>query len=269
MVSRRFGTRRSLAPPTAPSYQLSRNGSVRRRFPVSANTALATAGAIGGVPGSPAPPICRLAGHDDDIDARASPACGARGSRGSSTPGTRPSFMSICAVQRRRQAVDDAGLHLRDHAVGVDRQPAVDGADHPVHADACRASTDTSATCATTLPNDRAPPCRAPCRSARGLPQPGLLDGGLEHAPGGAGDSLNSARRSSTGSRLAACASSSMNDSIANAVWVLPTERHQSTGSRRRRRMQRHQLRRDRPAGTANRPRPPPPSRRRRAARPR
>jgi hypothetical protein len=35
----------------------SAKGSARSRLPVSANTALATAGAIGGVPGSPAPPI--------------------------------------------------------------------------------------------------------------------------------------------------------------------------------------------------------------------
>ena len=33
------------------------NGSVRRRLPVSANTAFATAGAIGAVAGSPIPPI--------------------------------------------------------------------------------------------------------------------------------------------------------------------------------------------------------------------
>src|SRR6516162_1107007 len=33
-------------------------GSERRRFPVAAKTALATAGAIGGVPGSPIPPGC-------------------------------------------------------------------------------------------------------------------------------------------------------------------------------------------------------------------
>ena len=32
------------------------SGSSRRRWPVSANTALATAGAIGGTPGSPTPP---------------------------------------------------------------------------------------------------------------------------------------------------------------------------------------------------------------------
>ena len=46
------GARRSgRAPP-----QASLNGSRRRRFPVSANTALPTAGAIGGTPGSPMPP---------------------------------------------------------------------------------------------------------------------------------------------------------------------------------------------------------------------
>jgi len=37
--------------------QDSRNGSVRSRLPVSANTAFATAGAIGAVAGSPMPPI--------------------------------------------------------------------------------------------------------------------------------------------------------------------------------------------------------------------
>src|SRR5689334_20640258 len=37
--------------------QARRSGNRRKRLPVSANTALATAGAIGGVPGSPQPPI--------------------------------------------------------------------------------------------------------------------------------------------------------------------------------------------------------------------
>jgi hypothetical protein len=37
--------------------QASRNGKARRRCPVSAKTAFATAGAIGGTPGSPSPPI--------------------------------------------------------------------------------------------------------------------------------------------------------------------------------------------------------------------
>ncbi|MCY1376269.1 hypothetical protein D9M69_637470 [compost metagenome] len=36
--------------------QASRSGRLRRRWPVNANTALATAGAMGGVPGSPTPP---------------------------------------------------------------------------------------------------------------------------------------------------------------------------------------------------------------------
>jgi len=42
--------------PRATSAQDNRNGSVRSRFPVAANTALATAGAMGGVPVSPMPP---------------------------------------------------------------------------------------------------------------------------------------------------------------------------------------------------------------------
>ena len=37
--------------------QARRSGRLRRRLPVAANTALATAGAIGGVPGSPTPPM--------------------------------------------------------------------------------------------------------------------------------------------------------------------------------------------------------------------
>ena len=37
------------------ALRLESNGSVRRRIPVAARTALATAGAIGGVPGSPTP----------------------------------------------------------------------------------------------------------------------------------------------------------------------------------------------------------------------
>jgi len=42
------------------SPQDSRNGSSRRRFPVSAKTAFATAGAMGGVPGSPTSNFLRL-----------------------------------------------------------------------------------------------------------------------------------------------------------------------------------------------------------------
>ena len=41
-------------------YQSSLIGSERTRFPVAAKIALHTAGAIGGVPGSPTPPRCSM-----------------------------------------------------------------------------------------------------------------------------------------------------------------------------------------------------------------
>jgi hypothetical protein len=44
-------------PPARRPPQTSLRGSVRKRWPVSAKTAFATAGAIGGTPGSPSPPI--------------------------------------------------------------------------------------------------------------------------------------------------------------------------------------------------------------------
>ena len=46
--------------PATSSAYVSLIGSSRVRFFVSANTAFATAGAIGGVPGSPIPPGCSL-----------------------------------------------------------------------------------------------------------------------------------------------------------------------------------------------------------------
>jgi hypothetical protein len=48
--------RRASSPPAHASF----SGRFRRRFPVAAKTAFATAGAIGGVPGSPAPPAFSL-----------------------------------------------------------------------------------------------------------------------------------------------------------------------------------------------------------------
>ena len=37
------------------------------------------------------------------------------------------------AVQRGRQGVNDAALHLRNDGIGIDRETAVDGADHAPH----------------------------------------------------------------------------------------------------------------------------------------
>ena len=45
------------------------SGSSRKRCPVRAYTALATAGAVGGTPASPMPPVC-AAGHDVHLDHR-------------------------------------------------------------------------------------------------------------------------------------------------------------------------------------------------------
>ncbi len=55
--------RRPLPPAGEVSFSYaSRKGNCRSRFPVAANTAFATAGAIGGVPGSPQPPILSVLG---------------------------------------------------------------------------------------------------------------------------------------------------------------------------------------------------------------
>ncbi len=64
-----------------------RNGSVRSRCLVSANTALATAGAIGAVAGSPMPPILALLGMMMDGDLRHLEHAQRSDSRGSCSPG--------------------------------------------------------------------------------------------------------------------------------------------------------------------------------------
>src|SRR5262249_27374476 len=92
------------------------------------------------------------------------------------------------------------------------------------------ASTDTSATSAMMLPNDSC--IAAPrARPSGGFePQPAFSAASCS-APRWRGDFSSSAARYSTGSFSAAQASSSIMLSIANAVCVFPTERHQSTGT--------------------------------------
>ena len=89
-------------------------------------------------------------------------------------------------------------------------------------------STETSAACAMMLPNDSciARPRARPFGSA--FPQPAFSAAVLS-ARKWRGLSSSSAARNSSGSRPAAQASSSTMLSMANAVCVLPTDRHHST----------------------------------------
>ncbi len=97
--------RRHAVPPHA-----SRSGSSRSRLPVAAKTALATAGAIGGVPGSPTPPDLLACSGRCGPRPPASRSCAAPGSRGSCSARRGPSFKRDLAVERGRQAEHDAGL---------------------------------------------------------------------------------------------------------------------------------------------------------------
>ena len=54
----------------------SRSGKLRRRLPVAAKIAFATAGAIGGVPGSPTPPM-----DDEPVSTRCTDIAGASARR--------------------------------------------------------------------------------------------------------------------------------------------------------------------------------------------
>ena len=96
-------------------------------------------------------------------------------------------------------------------------------------------STVTSATCATTVPNDSCTAMPRP-RFSPALPGaaacPSRPSRRRARAPRGAADASPAvARRNATGSLPAAAASSSMNVSVENAVCVEPTERHHSTGT--------------------------------------
>ena len=117
------------------------SGSSRMRFPVSANTAFAMAGATGGTPGSPTPPGGALALHELDVDPprRFVDPHDASPSR-KFVLLDRAALHRDAAVQREAHPEDDRALHLRAHAVrvddraGVDRHPRLVDADRPVRA---------------------------------------------------------------------------------------------------------------------------------------
>ena len=88
---------------------------------------------------------------------------------------------------------------------------------------------ETSAICATTLPKKRAARCHA--RGPRERLAKARLVGREVERGEMARVFRRSARRRSSGSRLVACATSSRNVSVENAVCELPTERHQRTGT--------------------------------------
>ena len=110
-------------------------GSLRRRLPVAAKTALTTAGAMVAVPGSPMPPGAVAARDDVHLDL---------GSLvdAQDLVGVEVALLDAAvlerdlAVQGCGQPVHDAALHLRGHRVRVDHRAAVDRADHPLDAHA-------------------------------------------------------------------------------------------------------------------------------------
>ena len=219
--------------PGQASVQPSVSGNTRRRLPVAAEMALATAGAIDGAPGSPTPVGGSARRHDMHLDRR------------HLVDAQRRVVVEVRllddavlerdrAVQRGGQAEADAAFHLRADDVGVDRDAAIDGADDAVDAEAAVALTVTSATCATNVLNDS---CTATPRP-RFRPLAGRAAFPSRPSPrrvrarrDGADGSASKRARNATGSLPAAAASSSMKVSVENAVCVEPTERHHSTGT--------------------------------------
>lgn len=101
------------------------------RRPVAAKTALATAGATGGTPGSPTPPggsrLGRMYTSTKGISSIR------RMGWSSKLPcSTRP-WQGDLALEGGAEAESHGPFHLRGHRIGVDRQAAVDGADDAVH----------------------------------------------------------------------------------------------------------------------------------------
>ena len=147
------------------------SGSRRSLWPVAAKTAFATAGAIGGTPGSPTP-LGRLgARHDVHLDDRH-----LEEAQGPVVVEVRLLHAAFAerdlAVERGGEAEHDRGLDLRRHARGVHRRAAVDRADDAVHADAAlvrpRPPPPGRRSCRTT----RARPARGSGRAAAACPSP-------------------------------------------------------------------------------------------------
>jgi hypothetical protein len=90
------------------------------RFPVAAKIAFATAGAIGGTPGSPTPPGGSLLVHAND---------------GVITIGVllhASVFDCDLSLQRCREAKDNAAFHLSFYHVGIDCNATVDSTHDPM-----------------------------------------------------------------------------------------------------------------------------------------
>ncbi len=92
--------------------------------------------------------------------------------------------------------------------------------------------TVTSATCATTVPNDSwtATPRPRPFSFENGLSQP-AFSAARRNAAACLGCFSRCASRKATGSLPASCANSSNMISLEIDMWEWPTERHQRTGS--------------------------------------
>ena len=110
------------------------SGSTRNRLPVAAASALATAGAITGTPGSPTPDGFGRRRHDVHLDGRHLVDAQER-----VVVEVRLLDHAVLqrdlAVQRRRQPEADAAFHLRANVVGVDRDAAIDGAHDAIDAE--------------------------------------------------------------------------------------------------------------------------------------
>ena len=147
-------------------------------------------------------------------------------------------------------------LHLRDDAVGVDRGAAVDRADDAVHADLAAVSIDTSATWATNAAERFVHRERRGRSPAGGLPQPALARRRPRGPSAVRGASFSSSRRSSSGSRLAACGEL-VDEALHRERGVRVADRAPpQDGHGVARRVHRHVVRRDLLRGTASRRRP-------------
>ena len=198
-----------------------RIGRRRRRLPVTAKMALATAGAMGGTPVSPTPPILSVL----------STMC-------ASTSGI--SFIrsigivveiallhaaileSDFAIERRRESEDDAAFHLGANAFGIHDRPAIDRADDAMHLDLAVFGNgnfgDVRDKAAERFMHGDA---AAPALRAAVLPQP-PFSATSSSTRLCRGCLSSNARRNSNGSFPAACASSSRNVSTTNALCEWP-----------------------------------------------
>ena len=193
----------------------------RIRLPVTAKTALVTAGAIGGVPGSPMPPGASLLGTMSNLDRRASPRSSERRIGIGSFLLDLPVFDRDLAIQGRRQAEDDAAFPSGPRRCPGPPRPRSPPRRRPgdPYPSPTERATETSATWATIAP-ERFVRTAMPRNGAgrRPCPPAGLLRGRRPGPAAIAGRPARSPRRrNSYGSFPAVAASSSMKLSTTKA----------------------------------------------------